>query len=51
LLSFDDEFIRDINGVGAYAFNGAINKNTVADRPTIFSFIAAINLVDCINNN
>ena len=40
MLSFDDVFVGDIDvgdvdGVEAYAFNGATNKNIVADTPII----------------
>jgi hypothetical protein len=43
LLSFDDEFVGDVDvgdvdGVGAYTFNGAINKNIAAATPTINIF-------------
>jgi hypothetical protein len=43
LLSFDDEFVVGVDvggvvGVGAYAFNGAINKNIAAATPTINIF-------------
>jgi hypothetical protein len=43
LLSFDDEFVGnvdvgDLDDVGAYAFNGAINKDIAAATPTINIF-------------
>jgi hypothetical protein len=38
--SLDDVFVVDVDvgGVGAYAFNGAINKNIAAAVPTINIF-------------